>query len=415
MNMGSNVSVLDVLLHGNPVGTLTRLEGDRTIFAFNEEYIADENRPTLSLGFKDAHGRLITDFKPVQRRIMPFFSNLLPEGPMRAYLAERARVNPEREFFLLWVLGKDLPGAVTVEPADGETWPIDATGRPRGSDQDAKAPALRFSLAGVQLKFSAIEAPRKGLTIPAEGVGGSWIVKLPSREFAGVPENEYAMMTLAGLVGIDVPAVRLVDVREIGNLPDGAIALRGHALAVQRFDRLPNGGLVHMEDFAQIFGVYPDDKYKKASYVNIARVIAAESNDADIAEFIRRLTFSALIGNADLHLKNLSMVYVDKRNAALAPAYDLVSTILYIPDDRAALTVSRTRRFAEFSEDELRHLAARARLSENVVLDAARETVESFHQHWQAEKKNLPLSQEAIARIEAHTARIPLGRKVETA
>lgn len=262
----------------------------------------------------------------------------------------------------------------------------------------------------MQRKFSAIEAPRKGLIIPAEGVGGSWIVKLPAREFEGVPENEYAMMTLAGLVGIDVPAVRLVDVREIGHLPDGMDALRGQPLAVHRFDRLPDGTPVHMEDFAQIFGVYPDNKYKKASYMNIASVIAAESNDDDIAELIRRLTFSALIGNADMHLKNLSMLYPDKRNAVLAPAYDLVSTILYIPDERAALKVSRTRRFDEFSEDELRHLAARARVPEKLVLDAALQTVEAFHQHWQAEKKNLPLSAAAIARIEAHAATFPSGR-----
>lgn len=137
--MASNVSVLTVLLHGKPVDTLTRLEGDRTIFAFNEGYVADENRPTLSLGFKDTLGRLITDLPPVQRRLVPFFSNLLPEGHMRTYLAERAGVNPEREFFLLWVCGKDLPGAITIEPAGGEAWPPGAHGRLQDSDQTALA------------------------------------------------------------------------------------------------------------------------------------------------------------------------------------------------------------------------------------------------------------------------------------
>lgn len=413
--MKTNIAILTVLLHGKPVGTLTRIEGDRTIFAFDEDYIADENRPTLSLGFRDTLGELITDFKPLRKRLMPFFANLLPEGHMRHYLAERAGVNPEREFFLLWVLGKDLPGAVTIAPADGETWPPDENGRLRDRAHDPKETALRFSLAGVQLKFSAIETPRKGLTIPAEGVGGSWIVKLPAREFVGVPENEYAMMTLAGLVGIDVPAIKLIDVRDIGNLPDATEALRGQALAVRRFDRLADGTRVHVEDFAQIFGVYPADKYRKASYANIASVIAAESGLEDIAEFVRRLTFSALIGNADMHLKNVSLIYPDTRKAALAPAYDLVPTILHIPDEHAALKVSRTRRFDELSADELRHFAARARLPEKIVLDAALATVESFHRHWQAEKKNLPVSADAIARIEAHAARVPLGRIAKTA
>ena len=407
--MATNVSVLNILLYGRPVGTLTRVEGDRTLFAFNQDYLEDGNRPTLSLGFKDDLGRLITDFNPVRTRIMPFFSNLLPEGRLRTYLAERAGVNPEREFFLLWVLGKDLPGAITVEPADGEAWPPGASETQEGVQENVRENALRFSLAGVQLKFSAIEDARKGLTIPAKGIGGSWIVKLPSREFDGVPENEYSMMTLARLVGIDVPAIRLIDVSAIGNLPSGIETLKGRALAIERFDRLTDGTPVHIEDFAQVFGVYPRDKYKKASAMNMAAVIGAEGGEADIAEFVRRLTFNTLIGNADMHLKNWSVIYPDRRNAAIAPAYDFVSTILYIPDEAAALKVSRSKRYDEFSEDELAHMAARARLPEKFVLDTARETAALFHQHWEAEKKNLPLSAALIDAIETHVKKIPLG------
>jgi serine/threonine-protein kinase HipA len=415
MAMAINVSVLNILLYGQPVGTLTRVEGDRTLFAFNQDYLEDETRPTLSLGFKDDLGRLITDFNPVRTRVMPFFSNLLPEGRMRTYLAERAGVNPEREFFLLWVLGKDLPGAITVEPADGEAWPPGASETQESVQENVRENALRFSLAGVQLKFSAIEDARKGLTIPAKGIGGSWIVKLPSREFDGVPENEYSMMTLARLVGIDVPAIRLIDVSAIGNLPSGIETLKGRALAIERFDRLTDGTPVHIEDFAQVFGVYPRDKYKKASAMNMAAVVGAEGGEADIAEFVRRLTFNTLIGNADMHLKNWSVIYPDRRNAAIAPAYDFVSTILYIPDETAALKVSRSKRFDEFSEDELAHMAARARLPEKFVLDTARETAALFHQHWEAEKKNLPLSAALIDAIETHFKKIPLGKTATAA
>jgi serine/threonine-protein kinase HipA len=413
--MATNVSVLNVLLYGEPVGTLTRVDGDRTLFAFNDAYINDEQRPTLSLGFKDNLGALITEFNPVQTRVLPFLSNLLPEGHMRTYLAEQAGVNPEREFFLLWVLGKDLPGAITIEPANGEAWPPDADETPEAEQEEMHKNALRFSLAGVQLKFSATEDARKGLTIPARGIGGSWIVKLPSREFEGLPENEYSMMTLARLIGIDVPPLRLVDVDAIVNLPRGVETLKGQALAIERFDRLSDGTPVHIEDFAQIFRVYPADKYGKASAMNIATVIGAEGGEADIAEFVRRLTFNTLIGNADMHLKNWSMIYPDKRNAALAPAYDFLSTILYIPDETAALKVSRSRRFDAFTEDELAHMAARARLPEKIVLDAARDTAALFHEHWQAEKKNLPLAKAVIDAVEAHAKKIPLGNAVKAA
>jgi serine/threonine-protein kinase HipA len=403
----ADVSVLEVLLYEAPIGTLTRVSGDQTLFAFDEAYIADAGRPVLSLGFKDKLGQLITSFRPYQTRVMPFFSNLLPEGHMRTYLAEGVGVNPEREFFLLWALGADLPGAITIRPADGEALPPYATDDHHG-DVGRREKALRFSLAGVQLKFSAVNENTGGLTIPAKGIGGSWIVKLPSREHEGVPENEFSMMTLARLIGMDVPAIELVDVSSIDNLPEGIAVLEGQALAIERFDRLEDGTAVHIEDFAQIFGLYPKDKYSKASSMNIASVIAAESDEADIAEFIRRLTFNTLIGNTDMHVKNWSMIYPDRQKAALAPAYDFVSTIPYIQDEQAGLKFSRTKRFDEFTLDELAHLAARAMLPEKLVLDTARETVALFHQNWQAEKANLPLHADIIKTIEAHVRTIPL-------
>jgi serine/threonine-protein kinase HipA len=405
----ADLAMLEVGLHGRPIGTLTRMAGDRVLFAFDESYMSDAGRRTLSLSFKDVHGGLITDFRPTQTRLLPFFSNLLPEGPMRAYLAARAGVASQREFFLLQALGRDLPGAIVVHSPDDDA--AAASLDDPDADPDRPEPgALRFSLAGVQLKFSAIAEARGGLTLPAQGIGGSWIVKLPSREFEGVPENEYAMMTLARLIGINVPPLKLVALGEIGHLPRDIGALKGQALAIERFDRRPNGEAVHIEDFAQIFGVYPEDKYKRASYRNIAQVIGVESDQPDIAEFIRRLVFNSLIGNADMHLKNWSLIYPDQRKATLSPAYDFVSTIAFMPDAKAALKFSRTKRFDEFSEDELSHLAAKAMLPEKLVRDTARETVGLFHQHWQAEKNHLPLPAAAIHAIEEHFRAVPLAR-----
>ena len=409
----SDVTVLDVLLHGSPIGTLTRVAGDRTLFAFNEATIADAERPTLGLRFKDQHGQLITDFRPVQTKVMPYFSNLLPEGPLRAYLADRAGVRSDREFFLLWVLGRDLPGAITIRPADGEAWPQDTNAGKQTSQeaQQRHANALRFSLAGVQLKFSAVKNARGGLTIPATGTGGAYIVKLPSQAHARVPENEFSMMTLAKLVGINVPAIDLVDIGTIDNLPDGIRTLGEKAFVIKRFDRLPNGELVHIEDFAQVFDVYPEDKYGRANMRNIARVVAAESDDDDLAELVRRMTFNTLIGNGDMHLKNWSLIYPDRRNAALAPAYDFVSTIPYIPNDGAALNVSRSKSFDDFSADELSHFAAKAALPEKLVLYTARETAAAFRKHWQAMKHHLPMGNDVVTAIDTHLLRVPIANE----
>jgi serine/threonine-protein kinase HipA len=332
---------------------------------------------------------------------------------MRTYLAQRADIHPTREFFLLWVLGKDLPGAISIQPADGHAWPSaeDRGGNAADGDDDRRHEnALRFSLAGVQLKFSAISEASGGLTVPAKGVGGSWIVKLPSREFEGVAENEFSMMTLASKIGMNVPPIRLIDPASIENLPQGLGILRGQALAIERFDRLQGEEAVHIEDFAQVFRVYPEGKYEKASYRNLARVIGAEGRNADVEEFISRLVFNTLIGNADMHLKNWSLIYLDKRRAALAPAYDFVSTVAYLPDDNAALKFSRTKRFDELTLDELSHLADKALLPQKLVLDAAKKTVALFQEHWAKEKKNLPMPSDVREAIERHIGKVPIAK-----
>lgn len=402
-----DVTILNVLLYGHKIGTLTYLSGEKTVFAFTDDYINDPDRPTLGLRFKDIHGDLITDHRSYKVKLMPFFSNLLPEGHLRKYLAEKADIHPDREFFLIWVLGRDLPGAVTLEPADGEAWPpvddLDPIEQAKVHED-----ILRFSLAGVQLKFSAISDATGGLTIPASGTGGDWIVKLPSQEYGGVPENEFSMMTLARMVGINVPAIDLVNVASIGNLPAGVDKLGNHAFIIQRFDRAEDNVSIHIEDFAQVYGVFAEDKYKKASSANIASVIAAETDGQDTEEFIRRLTFNTLIGNGDMHLKNWSLIYPDGKNARLSPAYDFVSTIPYIPGDSAALNYSRTKDFTEFTWDELEHLAAKAALPKAHVLATARETVDLFMEKWSTEKRHLPMLKDVTETIDAHLETLPI-------
>lgn len=408
----TDVAVLDVRLNNEPIGTLTRFSGDRTLFAFNEAYIDDADRPTLGLRFKDDLGALITDFKPHQTKVMPFFSNLLPEGPLRKYLAERAGINAEREFFLLWVLGRDLPGAITIQSADGESWPPgEKDGKTNQAQHGNRESALRFSLAGVQLKFSAVKNAHGGLAVPATGAGGAFIVKLPSQTYPNVPENEFSMMTLARLVGIDVPSIDLVDVNSVSNLPDGIETLGTRAFVIERFDRVPGGQRIHIEDFAQVYDVYPDDKYKTASMRSIASVVASEAGDEDLVELMRRITFNTLIGNGDMHLKNWSLIYPDRKNAGLAPAYDFVSTIPYIPNDTAALNVSRSKSFADFSADELSHLAAKAGIAEKLVLSTARETVARFREAWTAEKNHLPMGRSVVEAIDTHLPRVPIANE----
>ena len=372
---------LQVYLHNKPIGTLSLMAGDQTIFAFEEDYINNPQRDTLSLSFKSLQGGLITDIRPSRARLPTFFSNLLPEGPLREYLAKKIGVSEKREFFLIRELGLDLPGAVTIE-AFNEPLQHAPDEKHKSATQESPDPPLRFSLAGVQLKLSAIKKATGGLTIPTEGKGGSWIVKLPSMTFKAVPENEFHMMHLADQVGITVAETELIPVDKISGLPVDFGGFKGNALAVKRFDRTEEEFSIHMEDFAQIFRVYPEKKYDKANYKNIAEVIFAESGLEDALEFVRRLVFNALIGNGDMHLKNWSLIYPDRKHARLSPAYDLLSTIPYIKDAKTALNLVSDKEMASLSIDQLSHFAAKARLPEKPVLQVARETIEKFLMVW---------------------------------
>ena len=405
------LAVLDVRLHKQPIGTLTRLPGDRNFFAFNQDYIDNPERPTLSLSFKDAFGGLITDFKPTQTRLPPFFSNLLPEGAMRDYLAGRAKVKPEREFFLAWALGRDLPGALHVVSAHDEPLPPDEHGRAQSESSAPEDGVLRFSLAGVQLKFSAVNEATGGLTVPVDGVGGSWIVKLPSTKFGGVPENEFAIMELARGIGINVPETKLLPLQKIEGLPAGMDVLGDTAFAIKRFDRTAHGEAIHIEDFAQVFGVYPEKKYDKASYRNIAEVLWIETGEAGVVEFLRRFVFNALIGNTDMHLKNWSLIYPDRRAAHLAPAYDFVSTIAYLPDDKMALTFVDSKAFESLTLDQFARFAAKAGLPKKLTLDTVQDTVIAFAEAWR-EVDDRRLDGKMRRAISAHLKTIPLWTKV---
>ncbi len=383
MKLDPKLNALAVQLHGRQIGIINRFAGDRHLFSFEQEYVDDRTRPTLSLAFKGRSGGLVTALRPVGRRVPPFFSNLLPEGHLRTYLAEQAGIKPEREFFLLAMLGADLSGAVTVTPLTADGHPIEP------EDEEAQANAerrddgvLRFSLAGVQLKFSAVMEASGGLTIPAHGIGGSWIVKLPSTQFPAAPENEYVMLELARAAGIPVPAIKLVPVREIQGLPEAAARMEGSALVVQRFDRV-DGSRVHMEDFAQVFGLFADDKYGHRSYANIASVLRAETGEAGTYEFVKRLIFSIMIGNGDMHLKNWSLSYPDSRTPVLSPAYDFVATFPYIPGDKVALNFGGSQSLSEITVDQVRRFTDTARLPASPVWEIVLETVEKTRTAWQ--------------------------------
>ena len=408
MAKSKQLAQLSVWLNQTLVGSITELPNDRNLFTFDRLYADDVHRPVLSLSFNDAESGLISRPIETQTRVPPFFSNLLPEEELRRYVAMRAGVKGVRDFPLLQLLGEDLPGAVIVRP-ESEGPPPDSFGveEPSTEARDESKP-LRFSLAGVQMKFSASGSPQQRLTIPVEGRGGHWILKLPSARFPLVPENEHSMMQFARSVGIKTADSGLVPVAEIEGLPEAFRREQGNALWVKRFDRTPENGRVHMEDFNQLYRQFPEEKYKNYSYGNMATDLARVVGLSAVQEFVRRLIFSAAIGNADMHLKNWSLLYPDGRTPELAPAYDFVSTIAYIEDFTMALSVAKEKDVRNFDLELLKRFLAKVPAPEKPLIDVALETAGSIGRGWPAFQAGITVSAEAQSRVTERIRAFPL-------
>ncbi len=391
---------LDVLLNMLKVGTIVRTPGDFNAFNFDEAYRKTGGFPVLSLSFQAATGGLRKDPKPLAGALPAFFANLLPEEKLREAMERHheGNVRPGNDFDLLAALGTDLPGAVRVVPSDGAT--------AVQQDPSKEKTKARFSLAGVQMKLSVMKNTGKGggLTLPMDDEQGQYIAKFPSTAFPGVSENEFANLALAAAIGMEVPERELVEKSDFDRIPEEFNTLsEGKVLLVKRFDREAKGGRIHIEDFAQVFGVYPSRKYEGAAYHDIASAISVAVSPAMALEFVRRLALTVITGNGDMHLKNWSLIYPGEGNKpTLAPIYDVLSTVPYIPADAMALSLGGERSFKALAAPRWKAFANRAKLPEPAVLKAVVETVERVNEHWWHLPERGVIPEKVLERIDIH-------------
>ncbi|HSZ70953.1 MAG TPA: type II toxin-antitoxin system HipA family toxin [Solirubrobacteraceae bacterium] len=287
-------------------------------------------------------------FGPAESR--PFFEALLPEGAVREQIARQLKLAASDSFGLLAELGRDCAGAlqITEEGALSEAPSVvwlegrgldamieDLPVHPLGIDAGAR---LRLSLAGVQNKAVLVRDSAGRFGKPLDGMPSSHILKPqlpvvgerggaePAEGYRGLAANEYFCMLLAARCGLPAASVELM-------------TLAGRpCLVVERFDRELSAWpprRIHQEDLCQALGLTPDFKYQKEgwrlpSYRALADLLDDHSTvpGVDRLAAARAVVFNFLIGNADAHAKNISLLHVES-GVRLAPLYDLVSTAVY--------------------------------------------------------------------------------------
>ncbi len=396
---------LRVLLGSRVVGHLQeRPDHNGVAFRPDLHWAEDIGRPILGQQFEDDPYRTHSTRGPA---LPTWFSNLLPEGILRDELLRGTHYAGNPEWSLIRRLGADLPGAVVVQPlADtGNTIPADELSAEDDGVHGSDNPTIKFSLAGVQLKFSALRQGRR-FVLPAGGTGGEWIVKTPDRRYPGVPQNEFLTMEWARAAGFDVPETRLVDRADLVGLDERWEFPRDEqAFAIQRFDRTP-GSRIHMEDFAQVFGVRPHEKYKRANYETLVMAVHQIAGPAQALEMVRRLVFVVASANADAHLKNWTLLYPNPRTPVLSPVYDQVVTAAFIPEDSLALNLARSKAWADVSIESFLRLARKVELQEQDVANDVKSTVERVREALNMVRAEYPVHTQDV--LERHWRTVPL-------
>lgn len=350
--------ILDVYLHNMFTGKLQQEDSGKLSFKYQPEYL------------KNPHSRPLSIAIPLESQVFDdkisqaFFGGLLPEESVRRRLAKNLQISVNNTFKLLEIIGGECAGAVALYP-EGKPPAKPEDGFVTLNDEELENILLnlkqhpfladnsnfRLSLAGAQDKLPVL-IMEKTIAIPQK-FPSSHILKipihLPDLDINESVHNEFFCMQLAQLLSISVPKT---EIRRCKNLP---------FLLIQRYDRemgkvapslmtqtvnqtrhldpeyIIHGShyirRLHQEDFCQAMQFPAHMKYQNEKGPSIADCLHliekhSQKPAVDRLELIKRIIFNYLIGNADAHGKNFSLVYLGKK-PVLAPAYDLLSTAIY--------------------------------------------------------------------------------------
>ncbi|UNK27643.1 type II toxin-antitoxin system HipA family toxin [Serratia plymuthica] len=404
-----SVQALALMLHQVRIGVLAHYSGGKNILTFDPQYLAlpEASRPLFTLRQR-AHPGYLEQVLMSSQRLPPVLSNLLPEGALRSWLAQSLKMHVDEEFSLMAWAGANLPGALGARALAANeipAWALTSRGELEAVQIDVGLDAQKFSLAGVQMKFSSLRKDGR-FNISSQVGADSWIIKTPSTVHRNVPANEYTAMRLAQAIGVDIPDIELVALGQLDNLPDIRLVDEPYAYAIRRFDR-SESGRVHTEDFAQLFELYAHDKYRGKNYEQIAAYLYDWGSDplADVQQMARRLLANILLANGDAHVKNWSMIYPNQTGVRLSPAYDIVTTRVYIPgESEVALNMAREKRWAMISMQTFERWAERVGIPWPAIRVHLLDAIDKARTLWPGLLENLPMVAEHQSVLRQHWA-----------
>lgn len=321
-----------------------------------------------------------------------WFCNLLPEGAVREAVVTRLRIPTNDDFALLAAIGGECAGAVSLYNPKVGTEKIEGSSETdlatllhaQGADIGEGTWALlgtplRLSLAGAQDKIAVIAESDARLRLPGPNESSTHILKPDSHRFPGLRDLEALGLALARAVGLDAAHARPVKVADRS------------ALLIERYDRQSIAGAttrrLHQEDFCQALGYPGELKYQSqggpglAAFSKLIRRLGL--GPAAVQGLLDWAVFNALIGNADAHAKNLSLLRDIEGRLKLAPFYDLVPTLALserLVDRTPALRVGTAQRIDQISPEDWRLFAQDAGYAPRFVLNRVAELADAIRE-----------------------------------
>ena len=411
--------LLEVFLLGRKTGEL-RYSSHRNEmhFQYDEAYLADSEAIPLSHALPLRREPFDSDGTTV------FFENLLPPDQVRRKLGPVLHISRHNIFGFLEAIGGDCAGAISLWPKGGV--PTAAGERLKVLDESEAAEVLkalkkrplyvngidgyRISGAGAQNKLIARIVDGR-VVLPLFGAPSTHIIKPSVADYPDTVFNECFAMRLADRIGLAVAKCGLM---RIG----GEIYYW-----TERYDRETVEGRIrrlHQEDFCQILGISGELKYESEGGPTFATCMAAldemKVSLADRFAFIDRMIFNYLIGNADAHGKNSSVLYRGRDGKRLAPIYDVMSTEIYGNLSKVnAMSVGGAKTLEDVNRDRFSALAQEAGMRPQLALNrldlqiarivpAAADLASEMSESWPS-----PVYGRIVKVIERHAATVSKG------
>ncbi len=392
-------------IHGKQikVGTIEGESSETAQFTYSGEFLSGGDAHPISVAL------------PLQweafssRETKNFFDGLLPEGFMRRAIAGNMHFDEGDYLSILHNLGKECLGALRIYTDEEESVFSYEPLSPKQVEELASEGATKSTELVIKTHLSLTGASGKvGLYyedsadkwyLPVGLAPSTHIVKQSHIRLDGIVTNEQLSMLTASKCGVQIPQSFIIN---MGGGLDSEVLF-----ATRRYDRTFEGatknmdGLtiplrIHQEDFAQAMGVASFDKYEKEGQdyarrmFEILRTYATNPLEDQLALW-RRIVFNYVIGNTDSHIKNFSLLYnADMTGVRLAPAYDIIGTLIYESATRElSFNIGGIRNIDEVKRDSFVAMAGMVGLGEKPALRVYDEVLDRFESALKESAKEL--------------------------